>query len=79
LPDAGLDAAEGITGRVKGLWMGLYWVPQVRADGLSRPVAHARQVVAAPCFTISGLMFMIEVQESWWRIKPLTLGWCVRR
>lgn len=42
--------------------LGAFWVPQV---------------VAALCFLIASLMFMLETQEKWWRLEPLVLGWWV--
>lgn len=42
--------------------LGAFWVPQV---------------VAALCFLIASLMFMLETQEKWWRLEPFVLGWWV--
>lgn len=42
--------------------MGAFWVPQV---------------VAALCFLIASLMFMLETQEKWWKLEPFVLGWWV--
>jgi hypothetical protein len=42
--------------------LGAFWVPQV---------------VAALCFLIASLMFMLETQEAWWKLEPFVLGWWV--
>lgn len=42
--------------------LGAFWVPQV---------------VAALCFLIASIMFMLETQEKWWRPEPAVLGWWV--
>ncbi|KAK4033636.1 hypothetical protein C8A01DRAFT_19446 [Parachaetomium inaequale] len=41
---------------------GVYWVPQV---------------VGGTGFIVSGLMFMVEVQDKWYKPAPKTLGWHV--
>ncbi|GIZ48698.1 hypothetical protein CKM354_001174800 [Cercospora kikuchii] len=35
------------------------------------------QVVAALCFLIASLMFMLETQEKWWKPEPGILGWWI--
>ncbi|KAK9909342.1 hypothetical protein WJX75_000763 [Coccomyxa subellipsoidea] len=35
------------------------------------------QVLGSCCFIASSLIFMLETQQSWWRIQPLNLGWQV--
>ncbi|KAF7190923.1 hypothetical protein HII31_08082 [Pseudocercospora fuligena] len=42
--------------------LGAYWYPQV---------------VAAACFLIASLMFMLETQEKWYKPEPQVLGWWV--
>lgn len=41
---------------------GIYWLPQV---------------IGGTGFIISSLLFMVEVQEKWWRPAPGLLGWHV--
>ncbi|EME80961.1 uncharacterized protein MYCFIDRAFT_26072 [Pseudocercospora fijiensis CIRAD86] len=42
--------------------LGAYWYPQV---------------IAAACFLIASLMFMLETQEKWYKPEPKVLGWWV--
>ena len=35
------------------------------------------QVLGSCCFITAAILFMLETQHSWWRIKPLDLGWNV--
>lgn len=35
------------------------------------------QVIAALCFLIASLMFMLETQEKWWKPEPGVLGWWI--
>ncbi|KAF2762874.1 hypothetical protein EJ05DRAFT_18111 [Pseudovirgaria hyperparasitica] len=42
--------------------LGAFWVPQL---------------IAASCFLIASLMFMLETQTAWWRPEPKVLGWWV--
>ncbi|KAG8887008.1 hypothetical protein FRB99_004325 [Tulasnella sp. 403] len=62
LPDSGAQSASDLPAKSLGLWVGLYWVPQV---------------IGAPCFVISGAMFMFEVQRKWYIPKINSLGWHV--
>lgn len=39
--------------------------------------AHAVQVLGSCCFITASILFMLEVQHSWWRIEPFNLGWHV--
>ena len=39
-----------------------YWVPQV---------------VAAACFLIASIMFLLETQSSWWKPEPKVMGWWI--
>ena len=42
-------------------------------------MTHARavQVLGSCCFITASILFMLEVQQSWWRIEPFNLGWHV--
>lgn len=42
--------------------LGCFWVPQI---------------VAAACFLIASIMFMLETQEKWWKPEPTVLGWWI--
>ena len=42
--------------------LGAYWVPQM---------------VASLCFIIASVIFMLEVQEKWWKPEPTALGWWI--
>ena len=50
-------------------------------DALSVPAANGiywlPQVVGGTGFIVSGLLFMIEVQDKWWKPAPRMLGWHV--
>lgn len=35
------------------------------------------QPIGSTCFILQGLLCMLEVQRTWWGIKPLDLGWHV--
>ena len=35
------------------------------------------QAIAAACFLIASLMFMLETQEKWWKPEPTVLGWWI--
>ena len=35
------------------------------------------QVLGSCCFITAAVLFMLETQLSWWRIRPLDLGWNV--
>ena len=58
---AGITALPGIYNTLSlGLADGVYWTPQV---------------VGGSGFIISGTLFMVETQKSWWRPAFGTLGW----
>nr|POE63139.1 hypothetical protein CFP56_04042 [Quercus suber] len=39
-----------------------YWIPQI---------------VAAACFLVASIMFMLEAQDEWWKPTPRQLGWWI--
>lgn len=60
---AGFTALPGIYDRMsKPVTIVFYWTPQV-VGGLG--------------FIISGFLFMIETQPTWWKPAPRTLGWWI--
>ncbi|KAF2766055.1 hypothetical protein EJ03DRAFT_330443 [Teratosphaeria nubilosa] len=42
--------------------LGAFWVPQI---------------VAALCFLVASLLFMLETQEEWYKPEPAVLGWWI--
>ncbi|KAH9825796.1 integral membrane protein [Teratosphaeria destructans] len=42
--------------------LGAFWVPQI---------------VAALCFLVASLLFMLETQEKWYKPEPTVLGWWI--
>lgn len=57
---AGASLADGLPAKSLALWEVFYWVPQV---------------IGAPCFVISGALFMLECSKKWYKPEILTLGW----
>jgi hypothetical protein len=58
---SGLTALPGIFNHLSpGLEIGIYWTPQV---------------IGGSGFIISGILFMLETQEKWWKPAWSTLGW----
>ena len=56
-------------------------IPQVAAQ-LTTPAAldlgfWVPQVVGGCGFIVSGVLFMLETQNTWWRPAPATLGWWI--
>ncbi|TQW03110.1 integral membrane protein [Cordyceps javanica] len=59
---AGVTALPGVAGRLTPQWRlnAAYWIPQV---------------VGGCGFIASGLLYMLETQERWWKPAPRLLGW----
>ncbi|OAA76199.1 integral membrane protein [Akanthomyces lecanii RCEF 1005] len=59
---AGITALPGIMGHLTPQWRlnAAYWIPQV---------------VGGSGFVVSGLLYMLETQERWWKPAPRLLGW----
>lgn len=60
LPEDGSSLSSSLSSRSIALWEVFFWAPQI---------------IGAPCFVISGYMFMLEVQDRWWKPKLFSLGW----
>lgn len=59
---AGITALPGIMGHLTPQWRfnTAYWIPQV---------------VGGSGFIASGLLYMLETQERWWKPAPRLIGW----
>ncbi|KAL5375136.1 hypothetical protein DPSP01_011449 [Paraphaeosphaeria sporulosa] len=64
----------------------IFWIAGLTAlpgiyDHLSRPLAIAfywtPQVLGGLGFVVSGTLFMLETQPTWWKPAPRTLGWWI--
>ncbi|SCV73262.1 BQ2448_7187 [Microbotryum intermedium] len=62
LPLSGQTGGPDQSSKSEGLWIGLYW---------------GMQILGAPCFMFAGMVFALETQDKWWKLKVGDVGWQV--